>query len=116
MLPHIKAGKLKALAATWKTRISAYPTITTTAEQGFPSVLIGHWAGLFAPKGTAQAVIERMNTEIQAALKTKELQDRFIPTGIEPAPGSVADFVKFITAERERLGKIARKAGMKAEH
>ena len=116
VLPHIKAGKLKALAATWKTRISAYPSITTTAEQGYPGVLIGHWAGLFAPKGTPKAVIDRMNAELQAALKTKELQDRFIPTGIEPAPGSVANFVEFISTERERLGKIAKRAGMKAEH
>jgi len=116
VLPHIKAGKLKALAATWQTRISAYPSIPTTAEAGYKTVLIGHWAGLFAPKGTPQAIIDRINTELQAALRSKELQDRFIPTGIEPAPGSVADFVTFISAERERLGKIARKAGMKAEH
>jgi tripartite-type tricarboxylate transporter receptor subunit TctC len=116
VLPHIKAGKLKALAATWQTRISAYPAITTTAEQGYPGVRIGHWAGLFAPRGTPQAIIERVNAELQAVLKSKELQDRFIPSGIEPAPGSVADFVKFIAGERERLGKIAKKAGMKAEH
>jgi tripartite-type tricarboxylate transporter receptor subunit TctC len=116
VLPHIKAGKLKALAATWQTRISAYPAITTTAEQGYPGVLIGHWAGLFAPRGTPPKVVERMHAELQAALKSKELQDRFIPSGIEPAPGSLADFVKFITTERERLGKIARKAGMKSEH
>lgn len=116
VLQHIKAGKLKALAATWQTRISAYPSISTTAEQGYASVLIGHWAGLFAPTGTPQAIIERMHTEIQAALKSKELQDRFVPTGIEPAPGSLSDFVKFIATERERLGKIAKKAGMKAQH
>ena len=48
--------------------------------------------------------------------KSKELQDRFIPSGIEPAPGTLADFVKFIATERERLGKIAKKAGMKSEH
>ena len=116
VLPHIKAGKLKALAATWKTRISAYPAITTTAEQGYATVLIGHWAGLFAPKGTPPAIIDRMNNELQMVLKSKELQDRFIPSGIEPAPGTLADFVKFISTERERLGKIAKKAGMKSEH
>jgi tripartite-type tricarboxylate transporter receptor subunit TctC len=107
---------LKALAATWKTRISAYPSVLTTAEQGYPTVQIGHWAGLFAPKGTPQAVIERMHSELQVVLNSKELQDRFIPTGIEPAPGSLADYVKFIATERERLAKIAKKAGMKSEH
>ena len=77
---------------------------------------IGHWAGLFAPKGTPQAVIERMHAELQIVLKSKELQDRFIPTGIEPAPGTLAEYVKFIATERERLGKIAKKARMKSEH
>lgn len=57
-----------------------------------------------------------MHAELQIVLKSKELQDRFIPTGIEPAPGSLAEFVKFIATERERLGKIAKKAGMKSEH
>ncbi|MEQ1517429.1 MAG: tripartite tricarboxylate transporter substrate binding protein [Usitatibacteraceae bacterium] len=116
VLPHIKAGKLKALAATCPTRLSAYPSISTTAEQDFPSVRIGHWAGLFAPKGAPQAIIERMHAEIQVALKSKELHDRFIPGGIEPAPGTLADFVKFISTERERLGKIAKQAGMKSQH
>jgi tripartite-type tricarboxylate transporter receptor subunit TctC len=116
VLPHIKAGKLKALGATWQTRITAYPSIQTTAEQGFSSVRIGHWAGLFAPKGTSPTIIERMHAEIQAVLNSKELQDRFTPTGIEPAPGTLADFVKFIATERERLGAIAKKAGMKASH
>ena len=104
------------VAATWKTRISAYPAIATTAEQCYATVLIGHWAGLFAPKGTPPAIIVRMNNELQMVMKSKELQDRFIPSGIEPAPGTLADFVKFISTERERLGKIAKKAGMKSEH
>ena len=64
----------------------------------------------------SQAVIERMHAQLQVALKSKELRDRFIPTGIEPAPGSLAVFVKFIATGRERLGKIAKKAGMKSEH
>ncbi len=116
VLPHIKAGTLKALAATSEKRMTAYPNIPTTAEQGFKGVRIGHWAGLFAPKGTAPAIIERMNAEIQAALKSKELQDKLIPSGIEPVPGSVADFTAFISSERERLSKIAKKAGMKSDH
>ncbi len=116
VLQHIKAGKLKALAATWQTRISAYPSIQTTAEQGYASVRIGHWAGLFAPKGTSPVIIERMHAELHAVLNSKELQERFTPTGIEPALGSLADFVKFIATERERLGAIAKKAGMKASH
>ena len=116
VLPHIKAGTLKAIAATSAERMTAYPSIPTAAEQGMPGVRIGHWAGLFAPKDTAPAIIERMNAEIQAALKTKALRDKLIPSGIEPAPMSVAQFASFISMERERLSKLAKKAGMKAEH
>jgi tripartite-type tricarboxylate transporter receptor subunit TctC len=52
VLPQIKAGKLKALGATWDKHMPAAPNIATTAEQGLPEVRIGHWAGIFAPKGT----------------------------------------------------------------
>jgi tripartite-type tricarboxylate transporter receptor subunit TctC len=115
VLPQIKAGKLKAIATTFERRISAYPSLPTTAEQGFPSVNIGHWAGLFAPKGTPPAIIARVNAELQAAMKSKESIDHLVPSGIEPAAGSVASFAEFIAAERNRLGKIAKKANMTAD-
>ena len=109
VLPKIQAGLLKAIATTYEKRISAYPSITTTAEQGFPSVQIGHWAGLYAPRGTPESVIQRMNAELQAALKTDEVRGKLIPTGIEPAGGSVADFVNFTKIERQRLSDLAAK-------
>ena len=115
VLPQIKAGKLKAIATTYDTRISAYPNLTTTAEQGFPGVRIGHWAGLFAPKGTPQPILEKMNQELQQAMKSKEAVDRLVPAGIEPAGGPLPQFVAFINGERERLGQLIKKAGMTAD-
>jgi len=115
VLPQIEAGKLKAIATTYEKRISAYPSLSTTAEQGFPTVRIGHWAGLLAPKGTPQPVIDKMNAAIQAALKTPEVKDKLAKTGIETAEGSVADFAAFIAAERKRLGELAEKANMSAQ-
>jgi tripartite-type tricarboxylate transporter receptor subunit TctC len=109
VVPKIKAGLLKAVATTYTKRISSYPSIPTTAEQGYPTVQIGHWAGLYAPKGTPNDIIERINDALQAALKTKEVQDRLIPQGIEPAGGSVADFVAFTKTERQRLSDLAAK-------
>src|SRR5262249_58122426 len=96
-------------ATTYEKRISAYPVISTTAEQGFPTVQIGHWAGLYAPKGTPEPIIQRMNAALQAALKTDEVKGKLIPTGIEPAGGSVADFVKFTKTEGQRLSDLAKK-------
>ena len=109
VVPKIKAGLLKAIATTYTKRISVYPSITTTAEQGYPTVQIGHWAGLYAPRGTPEPIIQRMNAALQEALKTPEVKDKLINTGIEPAGGSVADFVAFTKAERQRLSDFAAK-------
>jgi tripartite-type tricarboxylate transporter receptor subunit TctC len=115
VLPQIRAGRLKAIATTYGKRISAYPSISTAAEQGYPGVLIGHWAGLLAPKGTPTAIIDKMNAALQETLRSKETRDQLLPAGIEPEPGSVADFVAFIASERERLGKVAARAHMHME-
>jgi tripartite-type tricarboxylate transporter receptor subunit TctC len=112
LIPQIQAGALKAIATTYVKRISAYPQLATTAEQGFPGVQIGHWAGLFAPRGMPDAIIQRMNSELQAALKSDEVRNKLTPTGIETAGGSVAEFTAFITSERQRLGALAVKGKM----
>ena len=115
VLEQVKAGKLKAIATTYDTRISAANTIPTTKESGFPGVKIGHWAGLFAPKDTPKPILERMNAELHAVVKSKEFHDKLVPQGIEPAPYSLPAYVAFINAERERLGKIAKTAKMQAD-
>ena len=112
VLPQIQAELLKPIATTHTKRISAYPSLPTTAEQGYPTVEIGHWAGLLAPRGTPQPIIEKMNAELQAALKTPDVAEKLSRSGIEPAGGSVADFAAFIASERKRLGDIALKAKM----
>ncbi len=115
VLPQIKAGRLKAIGTTYDTRITAYKDLPTTKEQGYPGVKIGHWAGLFAPKGTPQPILDKMSREVLAVVKSKDFQDKLIPQGIEPAPYSLHAYVAFINAERERLGKIAKAAKMQAD-
>jgi tripartite-type tricarboxylate transporter receptor subunit TctC len=115
VIPQIKAGKLKAIATTYDTRISAYKDIPTTKESGYPGVKIGHWAGLFAPKGTPAPILERMSAELLAVVKSPEFRDKLVPQGIEPAPFSQSAYLAFLTAERERLGKIAKAAKMQAD-
>ena len=115
VLPYVKAGQLKALATTYDKRITSYPSLPTAIEQGFPGVRIGHWAGLFAPAGTPQPVLQKMNAALLDVVKSREFADKLVPSGIEPAPFAYDAFVKFVQGERERLGKLARSAGMKAE-
>ena len=107
VLPKIQAGMLKPIATTYQKRISIYPSITTTAEQGFPAVQIGHWAGLYAPAGTPAPIIQRMNAALQAALKTPEVQNKLTANAIEPAGGSVEEFAAFMKRERRRLSDLA---------
>ena len=107
VVPQIKAGLLKGIATTYTKRISSYPSIPTTAEQGFPSVQIGHWAGLYAPRGTPDDIVEKMSEALQDALKNPDVAEKLTRTGIEPAPGSVAEFVAFTKTERQRLSELA---------
>jgi tripartite-type tricarboxylate transporter receptor subunit TctC len=115
VLPQIKGGKLRPLASTWNRRIAAMPDIPTAEEQGYPGVFIGHWSGVFAPKGTPDDIMDKMNAAINAALKTPELRARLIPQGIDPMGGTRAEFAKFLVGEKSRLGPIAKNSSMKED-
>ena len=115
VIPQIEGRKLKAIATTYERRITAYPKLSTTKEQGYPSVNIGHWAGLFAPKDVPKEIVERMSAEIYAVVKSKEFADKLVPKGIEPAPYTYKEYLVFIANERDRLGKIAKAANMQAD-
>jgi len=111
----VKAGKLKAIASTWNRRIAALPDLPTAQEQGFNDVFIGHWSGVFAPKGTPEAVLDKLNAAVNAALKSSELRAKLIPLAIDPTGGSREDFRKFLAAEKARLAPIAKAAQMKED-
>jgi tripartite-type tricarboxylate transporter receptor subunit TctC len=112
VLPQVQGGLLKAIATTSAKRMDAYPSLPSTTEQGFSTIVVGHWAGLFAPSGTSRPIVERMNSELQAALKTSAVRERLNPTGIETAEGSIDEFAAFVTSERKRLGDLAARGNM----
>lgn len=114
-LPLIQAGKLKALATTWDKRMASAPDIPTTAEAGFPSIRIGHWAGLYAPAGTPADVLDKMNAAVEQSLRTQAVQDALRQSSIEPGGGSRASFVEFAASERERLGKVVKNGHMQTQ-
>ena len=115
VLPMIKAGKLRPIASTWDRRIAALPDLPTAQEQGFKDIVIGHWSGIFAPKGTPTAILDKLNAAVNAALKSSELRARLIPLAIDPVGGSREDFRKFLATEKARLGPIAKAAQMKED-
>jgi len=115
VLPHIKAGKLKALATTWTQRISAYPDLPTAMEQGFKNVQIAHWAGVHAPAGTPVDIQDKMAAAVDKAMKDPAVVAKLRGLGIEPIGGTRASFIKFCEEEGARLGKVVKATGMKDE-
>ena len=112
-LPHVlHEGKFKALATTWTQRISAYPQLSTAVEQGFGELQIAHWAGIHAPKGTPPEIMDQLAAAVDKAMKDPAAQQKLKAVGIEPMGGTRADFVKFVDAERKRLGDIVKAAKM----
>lgn len=115
-LPHIlHEGKFKALATTWTQRISAYPQLTTAVEQGFADLQIAHWAGIHAPKGTPAALMDRIAAAVDQAMKEPATVQKLKGLGIEPVGGTRAEFVRFVDAERKRLGEIVKAARMQED-
>ncbi|HTK01959.1 MAG TPA: tripartite tricarboxylate transporter substrate binding protein [Bordetella sp.] len=112
VLPMIRAGKLKALACTWSERIKAYPELTTAGEQGYDQIKIAHWAGVHAPKGTPDAIMDKIAAAVDQAMKDPANVKRFTDLGIEPVGGTRADFIKFCDEERARLGAVVKATGM----
>mgnify|MGYP000131334173 CR=1 FL=1 len=113
-LPHIlHDGKFKALATTWTQRLSAYPQLSTATEQGFPELKIAHWAGVHAPKGTPEEVMDKVAAAVDKAMKDPTITQRLKALGIEPMGGTRSDFNRFTQEERKRLGEIVRAAQMK---
>ncbi|MDQ0591529.1 Bug family tripartite tricarboxylate transporter substrate binding protein [Variovorax paradoxus] len=112
-LPHIRGdGKFKALATTWTQRISAYPELSTAVEQGFADLQIAHWAGLHAPRGTPDDILDKLAAAVDKAMREPATVAKLKGLGIEPIGGTRQEFVKFTDAERKRLGEIVKAAQM----
>jgi tripartite-type tricarboxylate transporter receptor subunit TctC len=115
VLPMIRSGKLKALACTWSERIAAYPELSTAAEQGYPDIKIAHWAGVHAPKGTPDAILDKVAAAVDQAMKDPANVQKLTALGIEPVGGTRASFAKFCDEERARLGAVVKATGMRQE-
>jgi tripartite-type tricarboxylate transporter receptor subunit TctC len=113
-LGHIKAGKLRALAVTSATRSEALPDVATLGEF-IPGFEASQWVGLVAPKDTPSTIIEKLNTEIKAALGDPKVKARFADLGGIVLPGSPADFGKLIRDETEKWAKVIRAANIKVD-
>lgn len=111
----IKDRKLKALAVGSKERSSLLPDLPTTEEAGVPNSSYTLWIGLFAPAKTPAPIIARLNQEVQAALATPEVRERFAKLGAEPMPMGVDAFRSFLAQEFKVSEQIVKSAGIKPQ-
>jgi tripartite-type tricarboxylate transporter receptor subunit TctC len=114
-LPHVKSGRLRALAVTTRKRIAAAPELPTVAESGYPEYEVTNWHGLVGPKGLPKEVVDRLNAEINELPKSEEMRKQLAADGLEPAGGSPAQFAEILKNEMARWNQVIRQAGIKLE-
>jgi len=113
--PHIRSGRLRALAVSPAKRAPALPDTPTLAEAGVPGVVVVNWYGLIAPKGTPKAITDRVANETIKAVRAPEMVKRLVADGSEGVGTAPAHFTAHIRAEREQWHRVIKKAGIKGQ-
>ena len=114
-LPHLRGGKLKALAVTTLHRSKVLPDVPTVHESGLPNYEYTNWYGFVAPAKTPRPIIQRLNKEITDALKAPDLVEKLITAGMEPAPGTPEELDAFLPKDLEKWAKVIHTANIKFE-
>jgi tripartite-type tricarboxylate transporter receptor subunit TctC len=115
VLPHVKAGKLKALAVSSKKRSAFAPEVPTVDESGVPGYDVTVWFGILAPAGTPKEIVARLNTEMVKVMRTPEVTDRFNKSGVDVVASSSEEFSVFLKSEVARWAKVVQDANIKAD-
>lgn len=113
ILPHVRGGRVRALAVTTLKRVSSVPDLPTVAESGVPGFEIAPWGGIIAPAGIPRAVLHRLNAEFNIALKSNTVQDTYRNAGVEPQGGTPEQFTEHVRKETEKWGGLIRRLGIK---
>ena len=115
MIPHIEAGKLKAIAVADEARDPQLPNVPTTIESGFPKLQATFWSGILAPAGIPPIIVNRLNAEINKIMRTKEAEAILAKLSARPKVGSPEDFAAFIAAETQKWAAVVKAANIKVE-
>jgi tripartite-type tricarboxylate transporter receptor subunit TctC len=115
VLPHVKAGKLRAIASIGLARTVALPDVPTVAESGLPGFEVSNWIGLFAPVGTPPEIVAKLNAEVQKIMRSPDVQKRLEAEGARFIPTTPEQFAAFQKDELVKWAKIIKDANIKAE-
>ncbi|HJW50648.1 MAG TPA: tripartite tricarboxylate transporter substrate binding protein [Burkholderiaceae bacterium] len=115
-LPHIKSGRLKALAVTSRVRSPALPNVPTVEEAaGLKGFEASSWFGLFAPAGTPRAIVDKVQSDVAKALSNPEVRERFVAQGADPGGNTPEQFAAFIRAESDKWARVVKFSNAKVD-
>ncbi len=114
-LPHVKAGRLKALAITAQSRSPLLPGVLAMTEVGLPEVQGGSWHAVVAPAGTPRDILGKLNQTLVATIAVPELRNQLLSQGAQPVGSSPDELRKFMQAEAEKWGRVIRSSGARAD-
>jgi tripartite-type tricarboxylate transporter receptor subunit TctC len=114
-VPHVKAGKLRALAVTSERRVAALPEVPTMIESGLPGFVVTPWWGIFAPAGTPRPVIEKLHRDIVAVMNSREVREFFAAQGTDVIANTPEEFGRYVKGEAARWGEVVRASGATAD-
>jgi tripartite-type tricarboxylate transporter receptor subunit TctC len=115
ILPHVKSGKLRALAIARSARLAEYPALQTFTEAGVAGYEVNAWYSAHAPAGTPKDIVAKVNRDLVRTLKLPDIQERLKALGSEGVGNTPAEFAKFVRAESAKYAKAIRDAGVKVE-
>ena len=115
VIGHVRSQRLRALAVTSAQRSPSLPELPTVAEAALPGFEATTWHGIVVPAKTSEAIVKRINTELNAVLATPETRERLATQGIEPRGGTSADFAAYLKSEIPKWSKVVRDSGARAE-
>jgi tripartite-type tricarboxylate transporter receptor subunit TctC len=114
-LPHVRTGKLKAIATGGTSRLSVLPDVPTVAESGLPGYNAVGWGGIFVPNGTPQPIIDKLNATIVAFLARPDVKEQFAVQGSEAAGSTPAELAALLKQDYVHLGEVAKSIGLRVD-
>jgi len=113
--PYAKAGRVRGLAVSGPRRSTALPELPTIAEAGVPGYEATTWTGIVAPAGVPKFIVAKLNTEINTAIATPSLREKFAAIGSEPAGGTPEQFGELIRKDSAKWGEVVKRSGAKVD-